>query len=277
MCDITSCGAPSSLPEIRVSRADRRRFITGLATLPLASVLAIPQLSRAAADRAETVTVTRSDGESASASLALPDAAEPAPAILLIHEWWGLNDQIKAVAAEFARLGYVALAVDLYDGSVTRNADRARSLMQKVKPAVATDTLVSWVAWLKNHPACDGKIATIGWCFGGAWSLNASLATPVNATVIYYGNVDRDAETLRALKSPVLGHFATRDRFINRKMVGKFERAMDAAGHGEALTTHWYKADHAFANPTSARYDEPDAALAWQRTVEFLRVNLRGG
>ena len=181
------------------------------------------------------------------ASLALP-ADTPAPAVLLIHEWWGLNDQIKAVAGELARQGYMALAVDLYDGNVATASEEAERLRKAVDAAVATDTLVSWVEWLRKHPKGTGKVATIGWCFGGGWSLNASIATPVDATIIYYGQVDQPASRLARLQGPVLGHFATRDQRINRPMVEGFEKAMAEAG--KPLTVYWYEADHAFANPT---------------------------
>ncbi|MCY4313121.1 MAG: dienelactone hydrolase family protein, partial [Gammaproteobacteria bacterium] len=114
---------------------------------------------------------------------------------------------------------------------------------------------------------------TMGWCFGGGWSLNASLATPVDATVIYYGNVKKAAADLASLQGPVLGHFATRDGWINQDMVSGFEASMHGAGKPE-LAVHWYEADHAFANPTSARYDADDAALSRERTVEVFRQNL---
>jgi len=269
MCD-HNCGRAPQLPPIQVSDAERRRFIAGLAGLPLAAVLALPQLSRAAAARTELVSIPTAGGR-ASAALALP-RAQPAPAILLIHEWWGLNRQIKAVAAEFAELGYVALAVDLYGRPPVSDAAAARELMQQVDAAAATDELVRWIDWLRAHPAGNGKAATIGWCFGGGWSLNASLAAPVDATVIYYGNVRVEAAKLRKLAGPALGHFATRDEWINRAMVDEFARAMKAAG--KRFQAHWYDADHAFANPTSARYDAPDAMLAWRRTTEFLRNHL---
>ncbi|MBT3171734.1 MAG: dienelactone hydrolase family protein, partial [Rhodospirillaceae bacterium] len=110
------------------------------------------------------------------------------------------------------------------------------------------------------------------WCFGGGWSLNAALAEPVDATIVYYGSVKKSAGDLQALNGPVLGHFAERDRWINHAMVSGFEAEMAKAGR--AYTSHWYEADHAFANPTSARYDEGDAALAWQRSLDFLRQHL---
>ena len=272
MCDINGCGSHRNMPPIKVSDTERRLFLKGLASLPLATVLAYPELSRAAADGTDTVTITTGGGREVSAAIALPDA-DKAPAVLLIHEWWGLNDQIRSVAAELANLGYIALAVDLYGGNVADTPDGARALMQGVDGAAATDTLVSWVEYLKNHDAGNGKVGTMGWCFGGGWSLNASLAVPVDATVIYYGNVKKNAADLASLQSPVLGHFATEDGWINKDMVGGFESAMQAAGKS-GLTVHWYEADHAFANPTSARYDADDAALSWERTTAFFRQHL---
>lgn len=273
MCEITGCGDQAKLPPIGVSAKERRLFIKGLVTLPLASVLAVPELTRAAAQSTDTVSITTSDGRTVSASIALPDVSK-APAVLLIHEWWGLNDHIKSVAAEFANLGYIALAVDLYDGRVTTNRDRARSLMQGVDAGEAADTLDSWIHYLRNHPAGTGKVGTVGWCFGGGWSLNASIASPVNATVIYYGNVQKSATDLSGLNSPVLGHFATRDDWINKRMVSGFEASMKEAGKSDLLSVYWYKANHAFANPTSARYDAEDAATAWNRTIGFFAQHL---
>lgn len=248
----------------------RRTVLKGAASLPLATILADPMLARAAAADLHQVSITAGDGRSVTASLALPDAARAAT-VLLIHEWWGLNDQIKSVAAELAREGLVALAVDLYGGRSTADAGEARRYMQSVKAAEAIDTLSSWIAWLRRHERGTGKVATVGWCFGGGWSLNASLAAPVDATVIYYGNVAKNAAELGALRGPVQGHFATRDRFINRPMVEGFASAMEASG--KSLEHHWYDADHGFANPTTGRYDKPDADLAWTRTLAFLRAN----
>ncbi len=259
-----------------MSELARRQLLTGLAIstvagLPLAAILADPRLAHAAAAGLEDVSITTAGGRSVKAALAVP-ARTPAPAIVLVHEWWGLNDQIKSVAAELAKEGYFGLAVDLYGGQMADQPEQARSLMQAVDATAATDTLVSWVDWLRQRDGVNGKIGTIGWCFGGGWSLEASIATPVDATVVYYGRVNQPAERLTSLKGPVLGHFATRDEWINQEMVGGFEKAMAAAGKSE--TSHWYEADHAFANPTQARYDEADARLAWERTLAFFKANL---
>ena len=144
--------------------------------------------------------------------------------------------------------------------------------MNSVDPVQGTETVKAGVKWLKAHEKATGKVGTIGWCFGGGLSLDASIATPVDATVVYYGRVD--AAALKGLKGPVLGHFATGDQWINQKMVSAFEAEMDKAG--KAYKSHWYEAQHAFANPTSARYDKQDAKLAWQRTMAFFKENLGG-
>jgi len=249
----------------------RRSLIVGLAGAPLAAVLADPRLARAAAAGLEDVSTTTASGATVTAALARP-AAVPAPAVLLIHEWWGLNDQIKTMAAAFAEAGYLALAVDLYGGKTGATPEEAQALMKAVDPAAATEALGAWIDWLRASPEGNGKVATVGWCFGGGWSLNASLARPVDATVIYYGNVAKTAADLAPLKGPVLGHFATQDKFIDKPMVDGFQQALSEAG--KTATIEWYEADHAFANPSGGRYDEADAALSWDRTLAFLKANL---
>lgn len=251
--------------------SDRRMFLKSFSSLPLSVVLANPRLAAAVSAGLQAVEAKLADGRTIKAALAKPQG-QARGSILLVHEWWGLNNQIKSVASEFANQGYAALAVDLYHGKVSNTRDGARNLMQSVDPEVATETLEIWVRWLREDARAGGKLATIGWCFGGGWSLNASLAAPVDATIVYYGRVNKTAGELSSLKGPVLGHFATRDEWINEKMVSGFESAMDAAG--KSYTSYWYDAQHAFANPTSARYDAGDAALAWQRTLDFLKRHL---
>jgi carboxymethylenebutenolidase len=253
----------------------RREVLKGIAAapfagIPLAAILAGPKLAGAAASLGEYHIYTPM-GRSVSGALAMP-IGMPAPAVVLIHEWWGLNDRIKAVTAEFARLGYLALAVDLMGGKVATSEDEALAIAGAVKPEEATDTLAGWIEWLGVHDASTRKIGTVGWGFGGAWSLNAAIAAPVDAAVVYYGNVAREAADLAKLKGPVLGHFATRHRAVKRPMVSGWEKRMDQAG--KAWTTHWYDADHGFANPTSARYKEAEAKLAWRRTLDFFGKHL---
>ena len=237
---------------------------------PLAAVLADPKRAAAQAAALETVSIATKSGRKAKGALAKP--GRKAPAILLIHEWWGLNDQIKSVAAEFAGQGYLALACDLYEGRVTTDAGKAGALMEALDQAKARETLVAWVEWLRRHPDGNGKVATIGWCMGGGLSLLASMAAPVDATVIYYGRVDFPAGELASLKGPVLGNFAEKDGWINHAMVDPFVAELKKLGKKHEI--HWYDADHAFANPTGQNYDTKDAALAWSRTLDFLKASL---
>lgn len=254
----------------------RRSLLKGAASLPLAAVLADPLITRAVAATTRNVAIKTASGRSISGALALPAQAK-GPTLLLIHEWWGLNDQIRAVAADYAKQGYVALAADLYGKPAATTPGGARKLMGAFMqdPKAGFEAVGAWVNWLRRHRRGTGKVGTVGWCFGGGWSLNASIAAPVDATVIYYGHVIRPQEMLKKLKGPVLGHFATQDAWINRAMVSKFEAAMKAAGKADQLTVHWYEANHAFANPSSSRFDEAAAKLAWRRTANFYRKALR--
>lgn len=273
MCTIDGCGDQQDMPPIEVSETDRRAFMAGVAALPLATVLAYPDLARAQADRLQEISIPTDGILDATGFIAMPDVL-PAPAIILVHEWWGLNDQIKAVAAEYAALGYIAMAIDLYDGEVAADGGEALSLMQNLDPSLAREQMAAAINHLRGLEDCTGKIGTVGWCFGGGWSLRGSLVAPVDATVIYYGDVTPGASVLASLSGPVLGHFGTQDGSIDAEMVGGFEAEMAKAGKADGLEVHWYDANHAFANPTGSRYDAEDAALAWERTLQFFATNL---
>lgn len=142
--------------------------------------------------------------------------------------------------------------------------------MGRVGRVEALEISRKWLQWLKSQEIVNGKLATIGWCFGGGWALSAATVEPVDATVVYYGRVNHPTGELRHLKGPVMGHFATHDMWINRDMVTLFELGMLKAQ--KRSISHWYEAGHAFANPTGSRYDNKDAALAWQRTMAFLET-----
>ncbi len=249
----------------------RRRVLTGIAGLSLAALLADPKRVKAAAESVKMIGLKTLSGREVAGAFALPETT-PAGAVLLVHEWWGLNDQIKAVASELAGAGFIVLAADLYGGKVAGDPDSAQTYMNSVDPKTAEETLAAWIDYLRSLKESNGKVGTVGWCFGGGWSLRASLARPVEATVIYYGKVDLKPEELAALKGPVLGQFASRDQWINPAMVNGFETALKAAGKTAEINR--YDADHAFANPTGQNYDAADAQVAWDRTMAFLKANL---
>jgi len=272
MCDLFGCGDATEKPLPALSDNDRRMFLKGLLALPLATVLAYPDLAHAAASKTRPFAIPLDKGE-VTGFVAMPKKT-PAPTLLLIHEWWGLNDNIKAVAADFAAQGYIAVAIDLYGGKIATTRADAKELKNSVDKKTSSQQVTAALDWLSRHRLGNRKVGTVGWCFGGGWSLEASLLAPVDATVIYYGNVDKKAKDLEILTGPVMGHFGTKDKRINAKMVGGFEKEMKRAGKHD-LNIHWYVADHAFANPTSARYDAEDAALAWTRTLAFFEKHLR--
>ena len=212
----------------------------------------------------------------ARAYLSLPDGDGPHPGVVVIHEWWGLNDHIRHWTDRLAADGYAALAVDLYGGVVATTREEAMGAMRSVDEEAATATLLAAHRFLKDDPRIRAsKRASIGWCFGGGWSLKLSMAAPeLDAAVVYYGRLVTDVDALRPIEAPLLGVFGERDRGIPPESVHAFEAAMKEAEN--EVTVHLFDAEHAFANPSSARYDAENAAAAWKVTRAFLREHLTG-
>jgi carboxymethylenebutenolidase len=234
----------------------------------------------AAPTKSQSVQYATINGREITGYLAYPAAAEGGlPGVLVFHEWWGLNDNIKAMADQLAGQGYVALAADLYGGQVAADPAAARSLMEqalKDRDAMGQNLRLAH-AYLKEQVKAT-RVGTIGWCFGGSMSLQAALVVPdgVDATVIYYGHVGGDAEKLKPLKAPVLGLFGGADDGIPVESVRAFEAALK--GLGKPVTIHVYDgAAHAFANPSGGNYKADAAADAWQKSLAFLAEHLKGG
>ena len=234
----------------------------------------------AAPIKSQTVRYATVNGREVSGYLAYPAAAEGGlPAVLVFHEWWGLNDNIKKMADQLAGQGYVALAAALYGGRVASQPEQARSLMEealKDRDAMGQN-LRQAHAYLKDQIKAT-RVGTIGWCFGGAVSLRAALIVPdqVDATVIYYGHVGSDPNDLKALKAPVLGLFGGADDGIPLEQVRAFENTLK--GLGKPVTIHVYEgAAHAFANPSGGSYKADAAEDAWQKSLAFLAEHLKGG
>lgn len=219
------------------------------------------------------VTLPQPGGPSAQAYVARPKG-DARGAILVIHEWWGLNDWVKANADGFAAQGYLALAVDLFDGKVATSKDEAGKLMQGLDAAHAAAVEKAGVQWLRQA-APGKKLATIGWCMGGGQSLLASLnnAPDVSATVIYYGLPVTDVARLKTLRGPVFGIWAKKDGWITADTVAAFDRALTEAGVKHSF--HSFDADHAFANPSGGAYNPPAAKEANAATQKFLADVLR--
>ena len=199
----------------------------------------------------------------------------------MIHEWWGLNENIKNMAETLAKEGYVVLAVDLYNGQVANTTESAQNLVSKVRenPSESINNLqhaVRYLASLEN--VNSSKIASLGWCFGGGQSLQLALNTepeyPLAATIIYYGNLVSDQESISKIKWPVLGIFGDQDKSISVESVKQFEEALNAKGITNEI--YIYKGvGHAFANPSGDNYAPQETQDAWEKTVSFLKKYLK--
>lgn len=234
---------------------------------------ALHQHKDKAAPAAKGQMITLGDSQ---AYLSLPPGAKGSvPGVVLIHEWWGLNSHIKHWADRLAAEGYAAIAVDLYGGQVATESKQAMALMKAVDPAQAQATLAKAFGFLAEDPRIRAKRrASMGWCFGGGWSLQLALAQPVDAAVIYYGRLVTDAAELKKIRGNVIGVFGNRDEGIPPADVDAFEKGLKEAGVRAQVLR--FDADHAFANPSSARYDKAAAQAAWAEVQDFLRSNLAG-
>ena len=200
----------------------------------------------------------------------------PRPAVILIHEWWGLNDDIRMRARNFAENGYAALAVDLYQGESTATPEKARELAGQVRadlPA-AFANLNAAIAFLKSRESVDAtRLASIGWCFGGGWSYQiAKNNLGAKASVIYYGRFN-PADDLQKMRAKILGHFGETDRAIAADNVREFQATLKTLS-GEHEIYIYPNAGHGFANPDNSSYSKEAANLAHIRTLEFLQNHL---
>lgn len=212
------------------------------------------------------------DGSEARAYL-IPSKKKTNNWIFVFQEWWGLNDNIKRESENlFKALGNVnVLALDMYDGKVATDRETASGYMQQFKQERG-DMIVKGA---QHYAGKNAKIGTIGWCFGGGQSLLASitLGNKASACVMYYGMPVEDVEELRKLNADVLGIFAAREKWINPEVVKKFQANMNSAGKN--LTVKSYDADHGFANPSNAIFDEKATEDAYKHTVAFFRTRLK--
>lgn len=207
------------------------------------------------------------------------DMVEPLPAIIVIHEWWGLNDNVRAMADRLAGEGYIVFAVDLFGGKVAENPEVARQLMLSVveNPEQASENIRKAYDFV-NTTAGAPTIGSIGWCFGGGWSLNTAMLFPndLDAAVIFYGQVTDDEERLREINVPILGLFGADDTGISVESVQLFEAALERLRKNYEIQIY-PRAGHGFANPTGQNYNAEVAEDAWKRTLEFLGHNLGSG
>ncbi len=236
--------------------------------------------SQTAANLHAAMTQFSSDGFTIKAFLARPaDSTIRHSAVVILHEWWGLNDHIKDIAMRFAHEGFVALAPDLYSrtgNNVTKDPSEAAKLMESLSSQAALRDLNAATKYLTQQPFVDGwKIGVAGFCMGGTLVLTmATHNSDVKAAVPFYGKVP-PIETFRYLLCPVLYHYGAKDGWVTKQEVERLKQGLEQ--HGKPGTVHIYpEAGHAFFNDTRPEaYSPDDAKLAWQRTLVFFKEHLR--
>jgi len=222
----------------------------------------------------QTVTSTETYYENSTGFLARPTDPGKFTGIVLIHEWWGLNDNIKQMAQNLASHGYVVLAADLYAGQVATTPDGARQLLTSFDTQKGISNLQSATEYLVTQYGVE-KLATIGWCFGGSQSLNYALSgNTLDATILYYGQPVTDKDKLSVIHWPILGIFGEQDQSIIVESVNQFESLLNELGIENQIYIY-PGVGHAFANPSGANYAPEETKDAWQKTVLFLEKHLK--
>jgi carboxymethylenebutenolidase len=232
-------------------------------------------VSAARAAKGETVTY-KSGNDTVSAFLATPDHPGRYPGLVVIHEWWGLTPWVKGEARKFADHGYVALAVDLYRGKVTSDPKQAAQWSSTIPQDRAVRDLKAAYAYLASRPDVEStKIGSVGWCFGGGFSLELAENEPhLAACIVNYGATTTDPAVIDSIHAPVLGNYGLADQVFKPAEVRKFEAAMRKAG--KPINIKFYPgAPHAFENPGNKTGYRPKAAAdAWSRMIAFLHQQL---
>jgi carboxymethylenebutenolidase len=216
--------------------------------------------------------------ETVSSKLYLPPGKGPFPAVVVIHEWWGLNQWVQQQAEKLSGQGYVALAVDLYRGKVATTSEEAHELMRGVPPDRATQDLLAAAAYLRGNKTVDpARVGVIGWCMGGGYAFDLAVHDPkLAAAVINYGHISTSPDTLKKISAPVLGIFGAQDRGIPVADVRQFEQEMKKLGKPVEIVI-FPDAGHGFENPNNKEgYRPEDTAEAWRKTVSFLGEHLHG-
>ncbi len=218
-----------------------------------------------------------SGNESVTGFLAKLDTGGRHPAIIVIHEWWGLNDWVKEQAEKFAQQGYVALGVDLYRGKHASDPAEAHELLRGLPQDRAIRDLKAAFDYLASRPdVIKDKIGSVGWCMGGGLSLQLAVHEPkLAACVVNYGSLPTDTADIQRIQAPVLGNFGAEDRGIPPEAVRAFEKAIKAAS--KFIDVRIYEgAGHGFANPNNkAGYRQEAATDAWARTLAFFGKTLK--
>ena len=220
------------------------------------------------------VTFKGKDGSEIDGELAEPAGSGKAPTLVLIQEWWGINDHIRSLADRLAKEGFLVVAPDLYHGKLAKDAAEAGALMTALDTLAAVKEIAAASDFLKSNARGNGKVGVIGFCMGGALALaSACHVEGLSAVVSFYGIPPADKVDYAKVTAPILKHVAKKDQWVTVEKAEAVKKEVES--HGHAMTLEIYDADHAFVNDTRPEvYDEKNAKLAWQRSVDFFKKHL---
>ena len=259
---VVCCSNPSATQRFAMLASDSKFKMAHLKPLPI----------HFQSSTGTNITYKTPDGKESTAYL-LKAKTPSKNYILVIHEWWGLNDFVKRESEKiYNDLGNVnVIDLDLYNGKIATTQQDAGKYMQ----AVNEDRARAIINGAITYTGTGAHIATIGWCFGGGWSLQTGLLAgkKLVGSVMYYGMPEQNIARLKTLNADVLGNFANKDQWINPKVVTKFNDDMKAAG--KKLYLHQYDADHGFANPSNPAYNSEATRDAYANTIAFLKARLK--
>ena len=216
------------------------------------------------------------NGETGQGFLAAPEGDGPFPGVIVVQEWWGLDDHIKDVVRRFAEQGFVALAPDLYHGKVTKEPGEAQRLMMSLNMGEATKELVKAADYLASRPEVAGRgIGAIGFCMGGGLALNLACESPhVRAVAPFYGGNPTPVDKVQNLRGPLFAAYAENDNFAGESVRRQLEEALKQHGISHHVKVY-SDTEHAFFNDTRAEvYNREAAQDAWQRALSLFRDNL---
>jgi len=223
---------------------------------------------------ATRITFADESGSEKSGEIALPAGSGKSPAVVVIQEWWGINDHIRSLLDRLAAEGFVALAPDLYHGTVAKDAGEAAKLMQGLDWKTALGEIAGAVSFLAAHPRGSGKVGAMGFCMGGALAFAAACKVPaLGAVVPFYGIPGPEHADLTKVTAPIQAHFAKRDDWAKASSAEEIKKQLEM--RGKSMELHVYDADHAFANDTRPEVHDPvSTKLAWGRAMAFLHQHL---
>jgi len=252
-----SCCAPSATDQFAMFASDKDFRDTHLNPKPYTHV----------SDVGRMIKIATSGAEANAYELKSPTPSDKY--LIVLHEWWGLNDHIKRESETYYNelKDVNVIAIDLYDGNLATTREDAQKFMQAADPARIKEILKGVFAYTGR----EAMITTIGWCFGGGWSLQAAILAGPNAMgcVMFYGMPEKDLETLKIIQTDVLGIFASREKWITPEVVKEFETSMTSVG--KKVTIHQFDAEHGFANPSSPNYNNEASAKAYSLAIEYLK------